>query len=247
MLSLATGLMGDAVWWQDGVIRAVGLARELERKVPSRVPRFDLPRTLITPGFVDGHTHFGLWAQNRKRVHLAGAGRRSEALRRIAAAVPERGWIRGHGWDANRWEDPPDRRSLDAVAALPAFLESVDIHAAWVNSPALALAGSRPGHPRPGRRSDRPGCGRRAHRAAAGTGGRAGPDRTSAAGPGGTRRRAQGGAVGGSPPGLDGDPRCRGPRRAARLPGARGRVGSSGSGCCFTPRWLSFASCSARG
>lgn len=141
VLSLVPGLEGDAVWWQDGVIRAVGSARDLERRVPSRVARFDLPRTLITPGFVDGHTHFAMWAQNRRRVHLAGAARRSEALRRVAAGAPEQGWIRGHGWDANRWEDAPDRRSLDAVTAVPAFLESIDIHSAWVNSSALAAAG----------------------------------------------------------------------------------------------------------
>ncbi|MBK6421413.1 MAG: amidohydrolase [Gemmatimonadetes bacterium] len=141
VLSLIPGVEGDAIWWQDGVIRAVGAARELERRVPSRVARFDLPRTLITPGFVDGHTHFAMWAQNRRRVHLAGAARRSEALRRVAGGVPEQGWLRGHGWDANRWEDAPDRRSLDAVTSVPAFLESIDIHAAWVNSAALAMAG----------------------------------------------------------------------------------------------------------
>ncbi len=139
-LTPVPGPAADAVWWQEGVIRAVGLARELERKVPSRVPRYDLPRTLITPGLVDGHTHFLHWAQSRRRVLLEGAGRRTEALRRIAAAVPERGWIRGHGWDANRWEEAPDRRSLDSVTQGPAFLESVDLHAAWVNSAALAAA-----------------------------------------------------------------------------------------------------------
>lgn len=138
---MVPGVEGDAVWWQDGFIRAVGPARDLERRVPTRVPRFDLPRTLITPGFVDGHTHFALWAQNRRRVHLAGATRRSEALRRVASGGPEQGWIRGHGWDANRWEDPPDRRSLDAVTGVPAFLESIDIHGAWVNTAALAAAG----------------------------------------------------------------------------------------------------------
>lgn len=141
MLSLAPDSSGDSVWWQDGVIREVGRAADLERRVPSRVPRFDLPRTIITPGLVDGHTHLAHWALGRRRVHLAGAPRRSEALRRIALAVPEHGWVLGHGWDANHWEDPPDRRSLDGVTRHPAFLESVDIHAAWVNSAALAAAG----------------------------------------------------------------------------------------------------------
>lgn len=109
--------------------------------MPSRVPRFDLPDALVTPGFVDGHTHFALWAESRRRVHLYGAATRTEALRRVAAGVSEQGWIRGHGWNANRWAASPDRQSLDSVTTVPAFLQSVDVHSAWVNSHALRIAG----------------------------------------------------------------------------------------------------------
>jgi hypothetical protein len=142
ILSLAEGVVGDAIWWQDGAIRQVGRAADLERQVPSRVPRIDLPRTTVTPGIVDGHTHFGLWALGRGRVNLAGAESRAEALSRIAAGTPEQGWLRGHGWDANRWEVAPDRWSLDgATGRLPAAFDSVDVHAVWANSRALREAG----------------------------------------------------------------------------------------------------------
>ncbi|MBK8004445.1 MAG: amidohydrolase [Gemmatimonadetes bacterium] len=142
ILSLQPGVEGDALWWQDGWVRMVGKAREMERLVPSSVPRIDLLRTTVTPGLVDGHTHFGMWALGRQRVHLGGAGTRAEALRRVEAGLPEQGWIRGFGWDANRWEAQPHRWVLDRVTAqIPAFLESADVHAAWVNSAALALAG----------------------------------------------------------------------------------------------------------
>jgi predicted amidohydrolase YtcJ len=134
-------MVGDAVWWQDGLIRKVGCALELERQVPSWVPRYDLPAAVVTPGFVDGHTHFGLWALNRQRVQLGGASSRAVALERIRLGTTERGWLRGHGWDANRWEAPPDRWSLDQVTSIPAFFESVDVHAGWANSAALRLAG----------------------------------------------------------------------------------------------------------
>jgi len=141
VLSLVPGVAGDGVWWQDGRIRAVGRAEDLERRVPTRVPRYHLPGAIVTPGFVDGHTHFGMWALGRRRVRLAGAQTREEAVRRVAMGVPEQGWLLGHGWDANRWEAPPDRWSLDRAVALPAFLESIDIHAAWANSAALLAAG----------------------------------------------------------------------------------------------------------
>jgi hypothetical protein len=132
---------GDAIWWDRGVIRLVGRAEDLERRVPSRVPRLDLPEALVTPGFVDGHTHFALWAEGRRRVQLQGSVSRAEALRRVASGIAEQGWLRGHGWDANRWAAAPDRRALDAVTHVPAFLQSVDVHAAWVNSLALNHAG----------------------------------------------------------------------------------------------------------
>lgn len=141
MLTLAPDVVGDAVWWQQGCIRAVGEAAELERRVPTRVPRFEFPGALVTPGFVDGHTHFGLWALSRHRVHLSGVTTRAEALRRVAMAAPEQGWIRGHGWEASRWEAAPNRWVLDPITASPTLLDSIDVHAAWVNSAALAAAG----------------------------------------------------------------------------------------------------------
>lgn len=141
MITLQPGLQGDSVWWQYGAVRDIGSAAELERRVPSQIPRLDLPGALVTPGFVDGHTHFGLWALGRTRVHLEGARTRDEAVRRIANGVPEQGWVRGHGWNAHRWEAQPDRWAIDPVTTGPAFFESVDVHAGWTNSAGLAAAG----------------------------------------------------------------------------------------------------------
>jgi predicted amidohydrolase YtcJ len=47
----------------------------------------------------------------------------------------------GQGWDANGWSSPPDRHALDRVQSLPVCLDSLDVHAAWVNTAALQLAG----------------------------------------------------------------------------------------------------------
>ncbi|HEU4763159.1 MAG TPA: amidohydrolase [Gemmatimonadales bacterium] len=139
-MSLA-GAEGDAVWWRDGEIQRVGSAAQLARQVPRGTPTYDLPGALVTPGLVDGHTHFGMWAESRRQVSLVGVATRAEAVRLVGAAIPVAGWVIGHGWDANQWADPPDRRVLDRVQAGPTFLESLDVHAAWVNSAALAAAG----------------------------------------------------------------------------------------------------------
>jgi predicted amidohydrolase YtcJ len=141
IVSLVPGARADAVWWQDGRIRAVGPAASVHRLVPAGTPEFDFPDAWVTPGFVDGHTHFAAWALNRRRVQLAGARTRVEALRRVQAAEPVQGWVLGQGWDANPWETAPDRWGLDAVQAGPVYLDSLDMHAAWLNSAALRTAG----------------------------------------------------------------------------------------------------------
>jgi predicted amidohydrolase YtcJ len=122
-------------------VRAVGPAAGLAREIPRGTPVFELPGAWVSPGFVDAHTHFGTWALGRRRAQLAGAGTRAEVLRRVAAAVPVAGWVVGQGWDANSWEAQPDRAALDRVHAGPVFLDSLDLHAAWLNSAALAAAG----------------------------------------------------------------------------------------------------------
>jgi predicted amidohydrolase YtcJ len=118
----------------------VGTAAEIERQAPGHLPRYDLPDTLVTPGFVDGHTHFAMWALGRRRVTLVGARTRAEAIARVAGGAPSQGWVLGHGWDANGWSERPDRYALDRVHASPVYLDSLDVHAAWVNSAALAVA-----------------------------------------------------------------------------------------------------------
>ena len=139
--SLDPGVSGDAIWWHEGRIVRVGPAAELAKSVPPGTPQFDLPDAVVTPGFVDGHTHFALWSMNRRRVELAGAGTREEVLRRVRQARPAQGWVIGQGWDANEWLVPPDRGALDALHPGPVYLDSLDVHAAWVNSAALAAAG----------------------------------------------------------------------------------------------------------
>ena len=135
------GAAGDAIWWEDGRIRDIGRAGDISRKIPSGTPQFDFPSGLVTPGFVDSHTHFAMWAIGRSQVQLSGTRTLAEALQRIQPAVPVQGWVLGQGWDCNGWSEPPGRQHLDPLHAGPVFLHSLDVHAAWVNSAALEIAG----------------------------------------------------------------------------------------------------------
>ena len=134
---------GLALSWDGGRITSLAPSE------PGAEPTFEFPRALVSPGFVDGHTHFAAWSVNREQIQLAGAATRADALGRIARATPDSGWIQGQGWDANLWTEAPDRWTLDALWSLPVFLDSLDVHAAWVNSAALERAGITAATPDP--------------------------------------------------------------------------------------------------
>ena len=138
---MVPGIVGDTLWWQDGRIQGVGSSAEMERAAPRHIPRLELTDALVTPGLVDGHTHLAMWALNRRRVELVGVLSPEEVIARVAAARPLQGWVIGQGWDANGWTAPPNRLALDRVQPGPVYLDSLDVHAAWVNSTALTTAG----------------------------------------------------------------------------------------------------------
>ena len=138
---MVPGLDGDSLWWQDGRIQGVGSAADMERAAPPHLPRLEVGDALVTPGLVDGHTHLAMWALNRPRLQLVGLSTREEVIARVAAARPLQGWVIGQGWDANGWSSPPHRLALDGVQHGPVYLDSLDVHAAWLNSAGLAIAG----------------------------------------------------------------------------------------------------------
>src|SRR5439155_18001838 len=81
------------------------------------------------------------WGLNRRRADLAATPTRETILAKVGAAPLVQGWVQGQEWDANGWRTPPDRHALDAVQSAPVYLDSLDVHAAWVNTAALAAAG----------------------------------------------------------------------------------------------------------
>ena len=95
VLSLVDGVIGDAVWWLTPGDPGVGQAADVAAQVPRGTPVYDLADALVTPGFVDGHTHFALWART-------GDGSSSQAAEDDAscagggpAAAPVQGWVIG--------------------------------------------------------------------------------------------------------------------------------------------------------
>jgi predicted amidohydrolase YtcJ len=144
---LATGPQptgsGNAVLLRNGRIAALGSRDSLKRLAPgARV--LDLPGMSLTPGLVDAHIHLTEWAFARREIDLGAASSPAAAAQAVGArAAGTAGWIRGRGWNPNLWQGAePHRLELDRVTAdRPVALQSHDMHALWVNSAALAMAG----------------------------------------------------------------------------------------------------------
>ena len=105
----------------------------------------DLAGRAVTPGLIDAHSHLLGLGEALQEVDLTGAATFDEVVRRVreaAAQAPAGSWVRGRGWDQNRWPDKrfPTHEALSAaVPDHPVWLERVDGHAALVNARAMEI------------------------------------------------------------------------------------------------------------
>ncbi len=144
--------VASAVLIQGDRVRAIGNEELLE--VPAE--RLDLGGATVLPGLTDAHIHLQQYALALQKLDCQTATV-EECVQRVARRAAETRpgeWIVGHGWDQNLWNLPqggwPHRSFLDAVAPHhPVYLTARSLHAAWVNSVALARAGITASTPSP--------------------------------------------------------------------------------------------------
>ena len=140
----------EAMAVQDGKIVAIGTNDEIlkEYKSDSLV---DAKGAAVYPGFIDAHAHFLGYGQTLYAVDLMFVPTWEEAIARVkdfAAKHPGKGWIKGRGWDQNRFPGKqfPTNAELNVLFPdRPVLLERVDGHASIANDFALQLAGVQPG------------------------------------------------------------------------------------------------------
>ena len=111
------------------------------------IETFDLEGALVLPGLTDSHLHLVNYAKSLTEIDLADTQSLEAGLEivgREARHLTQGAWLRGGGWDKQRWglDSFPTRGMLDRVAAdNPVALTSRDRHLVWLNSVALSELG----------------------------------------------------------------------------------------------------------
>ncbi len=142
--------VAEAMAISDGKIVAVGTNDEIMKKYSGR-EAINAEGKIIYPGFIDAHAHFVGYGKSLFEVNLFGCNSWTEVLQRVkqfADEHPNEPWIRGRGWDQNKFPGKqfPTNDSLNILFPdKPVMIGRVDGHAAVANAKALELAGIQPG------------------------------------------------------------------------------------------------------
>jgi predicted amidohydrolase YtcJ len=123
-------------------IVAVGDDAAVAALVGARTRVIELAGRAVVPALTDAHAHLLGLGLEVVQVDLRGCASPDECARRLAHASGA--WVRGRGWDQNRFATAafPTHEALDRVVPdRPVWLERVDGHAGWANRTALARAG----------------------------------------------------------------------------------------------------------
>jgi predicted amidohydrolase YtcJ len=129
----------------DGRILAIGHEDDILSEFDGIGICHNLDGKTIIPGLIDAHIHLKQYALNLSKIDCE-VPTMQECLDRVAECAqrtPRGEWILGHGWNQNDWSRGfGTAADLDQVAPNhPVYLTSKSLHAAWVNSFALKIAG----------------------------------------------------------------------------------------------------------
>jgi predicted amidohydrolase YtcJ len=136
--------------WADAIAikgnEIVYVGKDYQSFKGTNTEMIDLGGKLMTPGFIDNHTHFLSGGYNLSAVDLRKAKTPQEfisILKEFCQKQNDDRWILGGDWDHEAWGgELPSRNWIDSVTGNhPLFVNRYDGHMALANSKALELAG----------------------------------------------------------------------------------------------------------
>lgn len=138
---------------RGGKIIAIGDQDVVASSLNGNPEIINLEGQTVIPGLIDSHIHLEQFALGLEKIDCDTVSK-VECLKRVADKVQNSAadeWILGHGWNQNYWEGGfGSAEELDTIAPhQPIYLTAKSLHAAWVNSAALRLAGIQQSTPDP--------------------------------------------------------------------------------------------------
>ncbi len=136
-------------------IVAIGSNEEIKKHIASTTEVLDAKDNLITPGFIDAHTHFEMGGESLTTLTFRGVGSVEKVQDMVVAKIkelPERSAIFGSQFDhtlfpGQKW---PTKEDLDKVSpGNPVVIFRVDGHSLWINSLTLKQSGITKDTPHP--------------------------------------------------------------------------------------------------
>ena len=134
----------------DGKIIEVGTTDAILKNYSAK-EMVDAKGRAVYPGFIDAHAHFVGYGQSLFQVDLYGSSSWEEIVEKVkkfSAEYPNEAWIRGRGWDQNKFPGkafPTNEKLNELFPAKAVYLTRVDGHAAIANQKAMDIAGVKPG------------------------------------------------------------------------------------------------------
>jgi predicted amidohydrolase YtcJ len=138
-----------------GKILATGSNAEIHAMAGTHTKKTDLSRKTVLPGFIDAHTHIGLFGVDHLRsvdCDLGSIADIQAAIGQRASRTPQGEWIRGFKYDDTKTVEGRKltRQDLDRAAAHhPVVIKHRGGHTGFVNSLALQRLGLTDATPDP--------------------------------------------------------------------------------------------------
>ncbi len=139
--------LASALTVREGRIQFVGSEREAMALRGPSTQLLDAKGKTIVPGIVDAHAHLLGLGFTLSDVQLFDTRSYDQVIQKVVARLngfPAGRWLRGRGWDQNKWGDTrfPTHEALTKISpSNPVVLTRVDGHAILANAAAMKAAG----------------------------------------------------------------------------------------------------------
>ncbi len=143
----------EALYIQDGLIRARGSKEEIDKFVNENTRILDVGDAFVIPGIIEGHGHFsgmGNGLQNLDFLQSKSWQEIIEQIEKKIATSEDEEWIYGRGWHQDKWNKAPlnshgtypTHESLSELSPNnPVILIHASGHSLFANAKAMEIAG----------------------------------------------------------------------------------------------------------